>query len=170
MGNVNTNTIVVQVHPLEESYNAAIRQRVVDGLRRRPGDSGADPLVFRLAQGETPSPEQLASCRQLVLVYPTWGGGLPSLLLEWVHQQLDAPEALASVSRLIVVTTHGSSLFINRVQAQWGLRYLRSLVLPVCARGCRLSVLPLYKVDRLGPEQLGTFLETVERSMAKLAP
>lgn len=137
-------TLVVQAHPLEDSYNAAIRDRLVEVLdgSRRPFE------CFRLGQGERPSFDDLVDATRLVLVYPTWSGGLPAVVLDWVHEVLDEPEALTEVRRLTAVTTCGSSRFINTVQGEWGRRYLKTVLLAHCRPRARFRWVPLYKIDR----------------------
>jgi putative NADPH-quinone reductase len=153
-------TVVVQVHPLEDSYNAALRERVLRALTP-PG--GLPPPCFRLARGEQPPEAVLVAAERLVLVYPTWSGGLPSALLGWVHDRLDHPADLRRVTRLTAVTTHGSSRFVNRVQGEWGRRYLRTELLACCAPGARFRWLALYKVDRQTQDGMAAHLERVER-------
>ena len=59
--------------------NAALLDRVRIGLERA-GDSFA---VVRLWQHRRPEPTDLARVQRLVLVYPTWWGGQPAMLLDW---------------------------------------------------------------------------------------
>jgi putative NADPH-quinone reductase len=161
MTHASTSTVVVQVHPLEASYSAALRDRVV----RAVAAGGAPPPCFRLAQGEQPTDAELVAARRLILVYPTWSGGLPASLLQWVHDRLDQPGVLAGVKELTAVTTHGSSQLLNRLQGEWGRRYLRTELLACCAPGARFRWLPLYKVDRRSPDQMGAHLDRVERRL-----
>ena len=155
-------TLVVQSHPAEASYNAALLERVVQGLVA----GGAEASVHRLAQGETPSPKEVLASRRLVLVYPTWAAGLPAQLLEWVHGVLDDPQLLANIVRIDVVTTHGSSRFVNWAQGPWGKRYIRDLIKAHCAPSARLHWHPLYKVDRLEPAELSDHLTQIETKLA----
>ena len=95
-------TVVIQAHPLEASYNAALRDGVLGALRPSAsagsGSAGSEPGAvpcYRLGLGERPSREVLVEARRLVLVYPTWSGGLPAALLDWVHGVLDDPVPVA---------------------------------------------------------------------------
>ena len=155
-------TLVVQAHPLESSFNAALRQRVVDVLdaRRRPFE------CFRLAHGERPDSDDLAEATRLIIVYPTWSGGLPAVLLEWVHDVLDRPSALDQVVRLTAITTCGSTKFINLVQGEWGRKYLKSTLLGHCHRTARFDWIPLYKIDRRTPEETAAHLDRLHRALA----
>jgi NAD(P)H dehydrogenase (quinone) len=158
-------TLVVQVHPLEQSYNAALRDRVVAELE----SAGGMVICHRLAQGERPGAGELATAGRLVLVYPTWSGGLPSALLGWIHGLFDDGTNLPCVRELVAVTTCGSSQVVNRVQGEWGRRYLRTELLGRCASGARFRWLPLYKVDRRSQLEMRRHLDTVARRLVSVS-
>jgi len=147
--------LVVQVHPLEDSYNAALRRAVLGALG--PGETPC----YRLCQGERPPAGELEAAGRIVLVYPTWSGGLPSHLLGWLHELFDEGVRLARATELVAVTTCGSSQFVNRVQGEWGRRYLRTELLRRCAPGARFRWLCLYKVDRRSRDEMAAHLERV---------
>jgi len=153
--------LLVQAHPLEDSYNAAIRTRLIDGLdrNRRPFEA------FRLAQGERPTGDDLVDATELILVYPTWSGGLPAMVLDWVHEVLDQPAALNNVTRLTAVTTCGSSKLINLLQGEWGRKYVKTTVLGHCAPGARFRWVPLYKIDRRTAAETTEHLDRVTREL-----
>ena len=155
------DTLVLQAHPLEASYSAALRDRTLLALK----DSGAPHRSYRLADGERPTSDELEAARRLILVYPTWSGGLPASLLAWAHEVLDQPRALESVRELIVVTSCGSSRWVNLVQGEWGRDLLKTRILPRCAPGARFRWLALYKVDRRSREEMAHHLDRVERSI-----
>ena len=69
---------IVQSHPVPDSYNAAVTSALTDGLT----SIGRTPIVHRLAAGDT-GPGQVDG--ELFLVFPTWWGGLPSPMLDWVQ-------------------------------------------------------------------------------------
>jgi putative NADPH-quinone reductase len=154
-------TLVLQAHPLEASYSAALRDRTLLALK----DGAVAHRVYRLADGERPTVGELGAARRLILVYPTWSGGLPASLLAWSHEVLDQPSALASVTELIVITSCGSSRWVNLVQGEWGKDLLRTRILPRCAPGARFRWLALYKVDRRSEEEMTRHLDRVERSI-----
>lgn len=151
--------VVVQAHPLEDSYNAALRDRVLAALEP------VGPACYRLGQHEQPAPEVLARAERLVLVYPTWSGGLPAALLAWVHEVLDDPGRLSRVREVVAVTTCGSGPGLNRVQGEWGRRYLRTRLLAACAPGARFRWLALYKVDRRTPAEMARHLDRIGRAI-----
>ncbi|MGI9614836.1 MAG: NAD(P)H-dependent oxidoreductase [Acidimicrobiales bacterium] len=157
--------LLVQAHPLEDSYNAAIRDRLIAGFdaNRRPVEA------FRLATGERPTVDDLADATELVLVYPTWSGGLPAMVLDWAHSVLDQPSALSNVHHLTAVTTCGSSKFINTVQGEWGLRYLKTAMLEHCQPGARFKWVPLYKIDRRTPAEITAHLDRVTSKLGVTA-
>ena len=156
-------TLVVQAHPLEESYSAALRAEAESAL-----DAAGRPFeCFRLAAGERPTPDDLVDATDLILVYPTWSGGLPALLLDWVHEVLDDDDALGGVRRVVVITTCGSSKLINLLQGEWGRRYLRRHVLAKCAPGARFRWHPLYKIDRRAEAETAAHLATIATAIAR---
>ncbi len=99
-----TRALVVYCHPLEESFVAAARDRVVAALdaggaevrltdlyaegfepeftadeRARHLEPGADPSLQRHV-------DDLQWCNTLVLVYPTWWSGQPAMLKGWIDR------------------------------------------------------------------------------------
>ena len=153
--------LVVQAHPVPDSLNAALLERVVAGLTA----AGNDHTVRRLCHGERPTPDDLDGVDDLVLVYPTWWGGQPASLLEWLQDML-AADSLGSVRRLVAVTSLGSSRLINTVQGEWGRAHLSGLVLQACAEDATFEWLPLYKVDRQPEDAIDAHLGSVEDRFA----
>ena len=159
-------TVVVQAHPVPDSFNAALLERVVSGLET----ARVDHTVHRLCQADRPSAQDLAGADELILVYPTWWGGQPAALLEWLQDML-AERALGTVSSLTAVTSLGSSRLINRVQGEWGRVHLSGLVLQGCAPEATFEWLPLYKIDRQPQDAIDAHLDRVEaRFSGRIAP
>jgi putative NADPH-quinone reductase len=96
--------LVVYCHPLEESFVAAVRDRVLDALATGgaevrftdlytaafdPGFTVSDH-ANHLVAGTDPSlashAEDLQWCDTLVLVYPTWWSGQPAMLKGWIDR------------------------------------------------------------------------------------
>lgn len=157
-------TLVVQAHPVPDSLNAALLARVDAGLQR----SGGDHCVFRLGQGPAPTMADVEGSDRLILVYPTWWGGQPAMLLAWLQDLLE-PEAgapLAAIEQLTAVTSLGSSRLLNRVQGEWGRRHLERTVLAACAPGASFRWLPLYKVDRQPRSAIEAHLAEIETRFA----
>ena len=153
--------LVVQAHPVPDSLNAALLERVRAGLTA----AGTDHSVHRLCQGERPTSSDLEGIDDLVLVYPTWWGGQPASLLDWLQDML-AEEALGRVRRLVAVTSLGSSQLLNTVQGEWGRAHLSGLVLQACAEDATFEWLPLYKVDRQSQDAIDSHLSAVEERFA----
>jgi putative NADPH-quinone reductase len=99
-----TRALVVYCHPLEESFVAAARDRVVAALdaggaevrltdlyaegfepeftptdRARHLEPGADPSLRHHV-------DDLQWCDTLILVYPTWWSGQPAMLKGWIDR------------------------------------------------------------------------------------
>lgn len=160
---------VIQAHPLRDGYNAALFQAAVRGLEI----GGRAVTSARLASGDDPTVADLAGHEDLVFVYPTWWGGLPAVLLDWVQRRLGAhighdsgPPPLAGVQRLTVVTTHGSSRILNTIQGEPGRHLLMRGVRRLCAPKVRARWVALYKLDRKPLGQLEAFVARVEREVA----
>lgn len=97
--------LVVYSHPCEESYNAAIRDRVVATLKRSGHDVrlldlyaiGFNPVMgaderrcyHDVSCNEEPVADQVDHIQWadiLVFVYPTWWFGLPAMLKGWLDR------------------------------------------------------------------------------------
>lgn len=160
-------TLVVHFHPLEDSYSAALLGVVIEAL-------DPAPEVVRLGQGESVDETVLAETERLIVVAPTWWGAMPARVLAWIQETLGPwidggadrrSSPLRSVERLAVVTTHGSSRFINGLQGEPGRQLWKRAVLPLCADGARFDWIAFYKLDRLGDEDRRAFLERVRREI-----
>ncbi len=172
-------TIVVQFHPLDDSYNVALLHAVVDAL----DESGRPHEVVRLAQGGVVDRERLAACQHLIVVTPTWWGAMPARILAWLQDELGpwidggadgAPldpgrSPVRSVERLTIVTSHGSSQLINRLQGEPGRLLWRRSVLPLCRPGAQLDWISLYKLDRSDEGDRRAFIDRVGREVRALA-
>jgi NAD(P)H dehydrogenase (quinone) len=117
----------------------------------------------------------------LVFIYPTWWGGQPAILKGWLDRVMVEGVAytraaggtrvrprLKHIRRIAVVTTHGSSKWVNSLQGEPGkrvlLRGLRALVHPR-ARGRWIAA---YGLDRSTESARAQFLDRVERRLAGL--
>ena len=163
--------VVLQAHPQPECLNVALRDRVVETLER----AGHDVELVRLTQGEWIDGVSVSGAEGLVLVYPTWWGGLPAPMLSWVQRELAAwldgsadraTSPLRTVRHLIAVTTHGSPKWTNWLQGEPGRQLLRRTIARFCAPGTRLRWVALYGLDQHGPEEITAF---VERTASELA-
>jgi NAD(P)H dehydrogenase (quinone) len=195
-----TRALVVYCHPSHESFVAAVRDRVVAGLRRGGAEirvtdlyaEGFDPAFSaterarHLLPGADPSlssyVDDLRWCDLLVLVYPTWWSGQPAMLKGWMDRvwvngvAWTLPDGanrlrpgLRNVRRLVAVTTHGSSKFVNMVEGEAGKRTLTRSLRAMCHPLARTTWLALYGIDTASEARRRSFLERVEHRLARLA-
>lgn len=195
-----TKTLVVYCHPSNESFVAAVRDRVVDTLTAGGAEVrltdlyaddfepafSADERANHLEPGTHPSiasyADDLQWCDTLVLVYPTWWSGQPAMLKGWMDRvwvsgvAWSLPEGanrlrpgLRNVRRLVAVTTHGSSKFINMVEGESGKRTLTRSLRTMCHPLARTTWLAMYGIDNASDEQRRAFLDRVERRLTRLA-
>ncbi|MFV1990841.1 MAG: NAD(P)H-dependent oxidoreductase, partial [Acidimicrobiales bacterium] len=132
-------------------------------------------MLFRLYSGEEPSSEELARAKRLVLVYPTWWGGMPGRLLEWFQfcfaRWIDGDAALEDsplreVRRLTAVTTHGATSIVNRMQGEPGRQLLQRTGTRLCAQDVEFEWIPLYGSDKSDDETRQKFLTKVTSLMS----
>lgn len=193
------NTLVIYCHPDPESFTAAIRDAVVETLTAAGHDvrardlygDGFDPK-FSAEEHRThmaPGPhsaleahaEELHWCRHLVLVYPTWWSGQPSMLKGWMDRvwvrgvAWEMPKGgkrvkrrLTNVRRITAVTTHGSSKWVNVVEGEGGKRTVTRSLRSVCHLFARTGWLAMYGVDTSTVAQREAFLAKVRRKLAKV--
>jgi NAD(P)H dehydrogenase (quinone) len=122
-------------------------------------------------------------CDALVFIYPTWWSGQPAMLTGWFDRVLVRGVAweladgatrvtarLTNVRRLVAITTHGSSRFLNMVEGETGRRVIGRAVRVLCHRFARTTWLALYNIDRCSEEERGAFLDRVEQRMRHLWP
>lgn len=165
---------MVQFHPLDDSYNVALLHAVVDAME----ESGRANEVVRLAQGGVIDRERLAACQHLVVVTPTWWGAMPAKVLDWIQTELGpwidgagdpGRSPLRSVERLTVVTSHGSSQLMNRLQGEPGRLLWRRSVLPLCRPDAEFDWISFYKLDRSDEGQRLAFIDRVGREIRAIA-
>jgi putative NADPH-quinone reductase len=119
-------------------------------------------------------------CDSLVLVYPTWWAGQPAMLKGWIDRVWVNGVAwtlptgatrlrprLRNIRRITIVTTHGSSKFVNALEGEAGKRTATRSIRVLCSRRCRTRWIALYTVDRSTPTQREEFLRRVTRALAR---
>lgn len=193
------NVIVVYSHPVPESFGAACRDRALAGLAAGGHDvrltdlyaEGFEPAMSLAERSTHAEPgvapdlqhhaDDLAWAEALVLVYPTWWGGLPAMLKGWIDRvwvagvAWDLPEGravlqplLTNVRRIVVVTTHGSPKYVNALQGEGGKRTAFRSIRLMCSKRTRTTWCALYGLDRATPADRERFLDRVERTLTKL--
>lgn len=156
-------TLVVQAHPVEDSFSGALFNAVVDELATRQ-----QPVTtVQIGHGEQLTGDSLTAIEHLIAIYPTWYGSLPAVFLDAMVQLLspwvdgaESPQTspLRTVRSLKVITSHGSSKLVNVVQGEPGLLLWKRTVLPLCAPGATFDWKALYKLDRNSAAARTTFL------------
>jgi NAD(P)H dehydrogenase (quinone) len=152
--------LVVYTHPLPESLTAAARQRAVVGLQSGGYDVEVVDL-YATPDGGPPPP----CADAIVLVYPTWWGGPPARLLDWLETIATAD--LRRIRRIAVVTSYGSSRFVNVLEGEPGRKAVEH-IRRRCRRGARTRWLALYGVDSADASTRRAFLDRVERRLRRL--
>ncbi len=125
--------------------------------------------------------EDLQWCDALVLVYPTWWSGQPAMLKGWFDRVLMngvawvLPDGVArirplltNVRRLVVVTTHGSSKFVNALEGESGKRTVFRSVRLMLHRRVRCEWIAMYGVDNATLSQREKFSSRVRRRIRRL--
>jgi putative NADPH-quinone reductase len=136
-------------------------------------DPSTKPSVARHA-------ENLAWCQMLVLVYPTWWGGQPARLKGWIDRvwingvAWELPEGanrlygrLRHLRRIVVVTTHGSSKFVNALQGEPGKRVVSRSLRLMCSPFTRVTWLAAYGLDAATADDRRRFIARVERRLRR---
>lgn len=156
--------LVVLCHPVPGSFGAHLRDVAVGALE--PGHETATIDLyggFDLPPGDLDD-APLDTAEGVVLVYPTWWSSLPAPLMAWVEDTLEAGR-WSHVQRLVAVTTHGSSRWVNAVTGHIG----RSIVLrgipAQMAEGATGTFLALYGMDRIDDDRRRRFVAHVERRL-----
>lgn len=188
------HSLIVICHPRPDSLTRAAADRVTTGLHTRGDevrtiDLDAESFDPRLTSDERRqwftgsleacSPAHLSDLRwadRVILVHPTWYSGHPARLSGWFERvwtvavgysgEDGVAHPLDNIVSLEVVTTHGSMRWLNRVQAQSGLRLGSRVFRSTCHPACRFRVTALYDLDRQTPETIENWLEGVEQRYA----
>jgi NAD(P)H dehydrogenase (quinone) len=118
--------LVVYCHPQPESFNAAVRDRVLAGLAQGGHEArvldlyamGFDPVLSPQGRADYHTPgrneaevadhlEALRWCEALVFVYPTWWYGPPAMLKGWLdrvwipHATFEMPKPNQPIGRVL---------------------------------------------------------------------
>jgi putative NADPH-quinone reductase len=126
--------------------------------------------------------DNLRWCDALVFVYPTWWSGQPAMLTGWLDRVLlrgvawDMTDGgttiaakLTNVRRVVTITSHGSSKFLNVIEGESGRRVIGRAVRVLCHRFARTTWLAMYNIDRSTNAGRLAFLDRVDRRIRRLS-
>jgi putative NADPH-quinone reductase len=153
--------VVIHAHPCEESFSHELTDRVVAGLKEGSHDIRLRRLTAEMVDGA----DDLDWAEGVVWVYPTWWSGTPAVLKDWIDRNWPQ-RPLPNIRAMAVVTTHGSSRWVNRLEGQNGKRLILGVLADTCNRRCRKNWIALYDTDRSTPTARRTFADRVQRAMA----
>ncbi len=142
--------------------------------RRTHKEPGVAPALQRYA-------DDLRWAQALVLVYPTWWSGQPAMLKGWIDRVWVAGVAwelpvganvlrplLRNIRRIVVVTGHGSSKFVNALEGEGGKRTVTRSLRAMCSRRTRTRWCAIYGLDHASEAARERFLSKVARTMSRL--
>ena len=156
--------LILQAHPSENSFNQAILDTTLVSLQR----SGINPTLIRLGKEKLRADTALKKPSALILIYPTWWGGYPASLMQWIDEMYQSQsDLLQDVRTILSITTHGSSKFINLLQGEWGRSYTKNRIAKICDNSVQLKWTSLYKIDRCTDEELKDYLTKVKSDVTK---
>ena len=156
--------LILQAHPSENSFNQAILDTALVSLQR----SGINPTLIRLGKEKLLADTALKKPSALILIYPTWWGGYPASLMQWINEMYQSQrDLLQDVRKILSITTHGSSKFINLLQGEWGRSYTKNRIAKICDNSVQLKWTSLYKIDRCTDEELKDYLAKVKSDVTK---
>lgn len=188
--------LVLSAHPVETSYNAALRRTVVERLGEGGHDvddcnlyaEDFDPRLTRaerIEYHEVPANrapvashvERLLAAEALVLVYPVWNFGFPAVLKGYLDRVFlpgvafdlvdgEVTPALGNIRRLAAVTTYGATR-LRAMMAGDPPRRLVKRVLRATMGFPPVTYLAHYDMNRSTADTRAAFLERVERTMIR---
>jgi NAD(P)H dehydrogenase (quinone) len=142
--------------------------------RRRHLETGASREL-------APYVELVRWAEALVLVYPTWWSGQPAMLKGWIDRvwvngvAWDLPPGsnrirplLTNIRRVVAVTTHGSSKWVNALEGEVGKRTVTRVLRSMCLRRMRTTWCAMYRLDRADAAERAQFLDRVERVLGRI--
>jgi NAD(P)H dehydrogenase (quinone) len=128
-----------------------------------------------------PYSQDLQWCNTLALVYPTWWSAQPAILKGWIDRvwtsgvAWELPEGanrlkplLTNITRIIVVTSHGSPKRINALQGEAGKRIALRSIRVLCHWRCRTSWWAIYGVDTASPAKTARFVARIGRRATRV--
>ena len=158
-------TLLVFCHPLPDSFGSDVRDCCVAALGNiRTVDlyDGRD-LPRRFSDDDA---ADLGWADAVVLVYPTWWGSFPAPLGDWIETSLERG-AWRHLSRVVAVTTHGSSRMVNMLTGGIGERIVRRGLPRQMAPGAYGRFVALYSMDTIDDDHRAAFLRSLPALLDK---
>ena len=119
----------------------------------------------------------------LVLVYPTWWSGQPAIMKGWIDRVLMnevawvLPEGaarirplLTNIRKVVVVTTHGSTKFVNSLEGEVGKRIAFRSIRLMFNKRTRCHWIGLYALDHIPHDKRGKLVMNVRRRIRRALP
>lgn len=144
--------LVIHSHPVADSLSGALFAAAVEGLTTPAGEP---PATASLNSGDHPTSADLRAVTTLVFVYPTWWGGPPAKLQDWIERELGpwidgpstGPSPISTVERLVAITSHGSPALLNRATGEPGRKLFKRSIKPLASPSCTWHWLSYYGID-----------------------
>ena len=124
--------------------------------------------------------EDIQWAQALLLVYPTWWSGQPAILKGWIDRVLmnevawTLPEGakriqplLTNIKKIVVVTTHGSTKFVNSLEGEAGKRTAFRSIRLMFHKRTRCHWVGLYALDHLPIQKRGHLVIRVRRRVRR---
>ena len=152
---------------------------VMSGFERKNHSTALAPKLELIPELK-PYVDALTWCEALDLVYPTWWSGQPAIMKGWIDRVFVNEVAwtmpvgasrirplLANIRRLVVVTTHGSTKFVNALEGESGKRTVfRSLRLMTHWQ-TRSKWIAFYGLDHMDDAQRIHIISRVRHQLRK---
>ncbi|CAB4681350.1 unannotated protein [freshwater metagenome] len=127
-----------------------------------------------------PHVEDIQWAHALVLVYPTWWSAQPAILKGWIDRVLMneiawiLPEGaarirplLTNIKKVVVVTTHGSTKFVNALEGEAGKRTAFRSIRLMFHKRTRCHWIALYALDHASMGKRGQLIIRVRRRVRR---
>ena len=135
---------------------------------------------LRLLPDLKPHVEDIQWAHALVLVYPTWWSAQPAILKGWIDRVLMnevawiLPEGaarlrplLTNIKKVVVVTTHGSTKFVNALEGEAGKRTAFRSIRLMFHKRTRSHWVALYALDHVPAVKRGRLVIRVRRRVRR---
>jgi putative NADPH-quinone reductase len=127
-----------------------------------------------------PHVEDIQWAQALVLVYPTWWSAQPAILKGWIDRVFMnevawiLPEGaarlrplLTNIKKVVVVTTHGSTKFVNALEGEAGKRTAFRSIRLMFHKRTRCHWVALYALDHASARKRGQLIIRVRRRVRR---